>query len=190
MMKFLLPLIAFFLIAVVVAWPHLDSSNLRFKVGFAALRVSGNKEPSMIDPRYVGTDKDNQPFSVTADLARNLTGAGSRIELEMPKADITTEKGEWLVVTAESGVFARDENKLNLSGKVNLFHDSGYEFHTDRAAIDLSTGAAASDDPVKGQGPFGHVTANGFRLYERGKIIHFQGKSKLTLFPGATKAPR
>lgn len=188
MMKFLLPMVAFLLVVVVIAWPHLNTGNLRFKIGFAALQVSGSKEPNMINPRYVGTDKDDQPFSITADLARNLAGNDSRIELEMPKADITTKEGSWLVLTAEAGVFARTENKLNLSGKVNLFHDSGYEFHTDRAAIDLETGAASGDDPVDGQGPFGHVTADGFRLVDRGRVIHFQGKSKLTLYPGARRA--
>ena len=60
----------------------------------------------MINPRYVGTDKDNQPFSLTADLARNLSGPGTQVELEMPKADITTQDGTWLVLTAENGIYA------------------------------------------------------------------------------------
>ena len=188
MMKFLLPAVALLLILVLIAWPHLNTSNLRFKIGFAALQISGSKEPNMINPRYVGTDKDNQPFSITADIARNLGSDESQIELEMPKADITTKEGSWLVLTSETGVFAKTENKLNLSGKVNFFHDSGYEFHTERAVIDLHTGAASGDDPVDGQGPFGHITADGFRLIDRGRIIHFKGKSKLTIYPGAGRA--
>jgi len=187
MMKFLLPLIALVVIALVIAWPHLDTSDLRFRIGFAALQLSDAEDPSMINPRYVGTDKSNQPFSLTADLARNLSGPGTRVELEMPKADITTEDGSWLVLTAENGVFARDDKKLNLAGKVNLFHDAGYEFRTERAAIDLATGSASGDDPVEGQGAFGHLTATGFHLIDKGRTIYFKGKSKLTFYPGAER---
>ena len=187
MMKFLLPTAALLLVALVIAWPHLNAADLKFRIGFAALKLSDAKDPSMVNPRYVGTDKDNQPFSLTADLARKLVGSGSRVELEMPKADLTTEDGTWLVLTAENGIYARDHEKLNLTGKVNLFHDSGYEFRTERAAIDLATGAATGDDPVEGQGPFGHLNASGFHLVERGRTIHFKGKSKLTLYPGAER---
>jgi len=107
------------------------------------------------------------------------------VTLVMPKADITLEDGTWLVLTANEGVFARGEKKLNLAGNVNLYHDSGYEFRTARAAIDLAAGIAEGNDPVDGQGPFGQLRAAGFRMVNKGKVIHFLGKSKLTLFPGA-----
>ena len=103
----------------------------------------------------------------------------------MPKADITLEDGTWLVLTANDGEYSREEKALNLAGQVNLYHDSGYEFRTERAAIDLTTGTALSNDPVSGQGPFGRLAAAGFRMMNKGKVIHFLGKSKLTLYPGA-----
>lgn len=187
MMKLLLPLSALVLIALVIAWPHLDTADLRFRIGFAALQLSDTEDPSMINPRYVGTDKNDQPFSLTADLARNLPGPGTWVELEMPKADITTDDGTWLVLTAENGVYARDAKTLDLSGKVNLFHDAGYEFRTERAAIDLASGAASGDVAVEGQGAFGHLTASGFVLLDRGRTIHFKGRAKLTLYPSAER---
>ncbi|MEK9725506.1 MAG: hypothetical protein VW405_18790, partial [Rhodospirillaceae bacterium] len=75
LMKLLLPLAALVVVALVIAWPHLNTADLKFRIGFAALQLS-DEDPSLINPRYVGTDKDNQPFSVTADLARNLSGPG------------------------------------------------------------------------------------------------------------------
>ncbi len=184
-MKFLLPVVALLLIALVVAWPHINAGDLGFRLGITVLKLTGADDPSMINPRYVGTDSDNQPFSITADLARNVSASGAKVTLVMPKADITLEDGTWLVLTANDGVFARAEKKLNLAGAVNLYHDSGYEFRTDRAAIDLTAGIAESNDPVRGQGPFGQLQASGFRMVNKGKVIHFLGKSKLTLFPGA-----
>lgn len=185
LMKFLLPFVALLLIALVVAWPHINAGNLGFRLGVTVLKLAGSEDPSMINPRYVGTDSDNQPFSITADLARNITAAGAKVTLVMPKADITLEDGTWLVLTANDGIFSRAEKKLNLTGSVNLYHDSGYEFRTDRAAIDLAAGTAESNDPVHGQGPFGQLQSSGFRMVNKGKVIYFLGKSKLTLHPGA-----
>jgi lipopolysaccharide export system protein LptC len=185
LMKFLLPVAALAVIVLVVAWPHINTRDLKFRLGITVMKLTGSDDPSMINPRYVGTDSDNQPFSITADLARNITEKGMRVTLVMPKADITLEDGTWLVLTANDGEYSREEKALNLAGQVNLYHDSGYEFRTERAAIDLTTGTALSNDPVSGQGPFGRLAAAGFRMMNKGKVIHFLGKSKLTLYPGA-----
>ena len=190
LMKLILPMLAFFVVLLVIAWPHLVTSDLGFRIGFADIRLNNAEDPSMLNPRYVGTDNDNQPFSLTADLARNLSGPGTRLELEMPKADITTKEGTWLVLTAENGIYALNAKTLKLAGKVNLFHDQGYEFRTDRVLIDLAKGTANSDDPVEGQGAFGHLKANGFQLINKGQTILFQGKSKLTFYSKAQRNSR
>ena len=185
LMKFLLPLAALVVIVLVIAWPHINTRDLRFRLGVTVLTLTGSDDPSMINPRYVGTDADNQPFSITADLARNIADKSMKVTLVMPKADIMLEDGTWLVLTANDGVYSRDEKMLDLAGAVNLYHDSGYEFRTDHAAIDLTTGTAESHVPVSGQGLFGQLQASGFRMTNKGKVIHFLGKSKLVLYPGA-----
>ncbi len=188
MMKFLLPVVALVLVGLVILWPYLGTDDLRFRIGFAAIKASVSTDPSMVNPRFVGTDSENKPFSVTADLARSQGAVTEKVELEMPKADITLNDGTWLVLTAEQGVFTHQDNTLDLEGSVNLFHDSGYEFRTEKAAIDLQTGSAAGNLPVEGQGGFGVLNAEGFKLVDKGKTIYFTGKSKLVLFPGAEKS--
>ena len=195
MMKFLLPAIAVVVVLLVVLWPHLATDDLKFRLGFAAVKLGISEEPSMVNPRYVGADKEDQPYSVTADLARKISSGLSvkgveTLELEMPKADLMMKDGTWVVLTAENGVFARASQTLDLKGAVNLYHDSGYEFRTDIAEIDLTSGAASGTAPIEGQGPFGQLQAEGFSLVDRGKTIYFTGKSKLTLYPGAGKTLR
>jgi lipopolysaccharide export system protein LptC len=189
-MKVLLPLIALVLIALVVLWPHLKTEDLSFRIGFAALNLSEATDPAMINPRYVGTDKEEQPYTITADLARRMSDDSGRVELEMPKADITLEDGTWLVLTAQTGLYDRHAKTLDLTGKVNLYHDAGYEFLTSAAKIDLAKSIAYGTRPVHGQGPFGQLNAEGFRMTEKGNTIHFTGKSKLVLYPGADQEGR
>lgn len=185
MMKVLLPVIALLLIGLVVAWPYLKLSDTRFSIGFTALKVGNVEDPAMINPRFLGVDKEQQTFSITADIAKNLLNAERSVELEMPKADISLEDGTWLVVTAKSGTYVRQNETLTLNQSVNLFHDSGYEFRTESADIELTTGVASGSLPIEGHGPFGKLKAEGFRLVDKGKTIYFTGKSKLTIYPGA-----
>ncbi len=190
-MKILLPVGALALVAIVAAWPYIQPSDSRFRIGFATLVSSEAQSPNIINPRLVGTDSSDQPFSITADMAKNFQlredfwQNGAPVELEMPKADVTLEDGTWLVLTANSGLLIPQTKTLDLLGKVNLFHDSGYELHTEKATVDLKAGVAESNDPVEGQGPFGHLKAEGMRLLDKGKTILFTGKAQVTLYPGA-----
>lgn len=187
-MKVLLPGIALALIVLVVVWPHMRLQDTRFRIGFSALKTGDGEDPAMLNPRFIGADKSRQTFSVTADIAKNLLNSKKSVELEMPKADIALEDGTWLVITAQTGIFTRADETLKLSDSVNMFHDSGYEFRTERADIDLTTGTATGDVPVVGQGPFGVISAEGFTILDKGKTIYFTGKSKLVMYPGAGQA--
>ena len=186
-MKIVLPAIALLLIALIVAWPHLNVSDARFRIGFADMTVRVAEDPAMLNPRYVGSDKDNQPYSVTADIARRLAENAENIELDAPKADILLKDNTWLVLSSNRGVYKRADEALDLLGSVILYHDSGYEFLTEKAKIDLEKSAAEGQEPIRGQGPFGTIEAEGFRLIDRGKTIFFTGKSKLKVYPGAKK---
>lgn len=187
MMKVLLPAMAALLVVLILVWPYLRSEDLRFRLSFAALTANETEDPSMVNPRYLGIDGDNQAFSITADLARRPVEGSSAVELEMPKADITLNDGTWLVVTAHNGVYKQIKKTLELTGAVNLFHDSGYEFKTSKVSIDLETGLAQGDAAVRGQGPFGDLSGEGFRLIDKGKTIVFTGKSKLVIYQGLGK---
>ncbi len=184
-MKFVLPAIALLLIGLIVSWPYINVPDAKFRIGFADLSVKEADDPSMLNPRYVGTDDDDQPYSVTAEIARKLAASGKVIELDSPKADIALSDGTWLVLTASRGVYGREVETLDLVGSVVLYHDSGYEFLTDKAKIDLDKSTAEGDQPIRGQGPFGNLQAEGFRLVNKGRTIYFTGKSKLVIYPGA-----
>ncbi len=119
---------------------------------------------------------------MTAALATRESAHAPHTDLQSPKADLTTSSGAWVAATAATGVYHNATRLLDLMGDVSMFHDGGTEFHTERAQVDLSAGAATGDDPVDGQGPTSTIKAEGFRLYDRGAVIIFTGKSHLVLY--------
>lgn len=185
LMKITLPAVAALVLGLVLVWPQIVDKGERFRVSFSNISTKDVDTLSMVNARYFGTDKDNQPFSVTADTANEAAKGASAVELEAPKADIMTRDGQWLALSADNGLYSQPSSTLDLLGNVNLFHDKGYEIHTTSAQADLKMGTASGDDLVRGQGPFGALTADGFRLYDKGARIVFTGRTHLVLDPKA-----
>jgi lipopolysaccharide export system protein LptC len=179
--KVLLPVIATALIALIVAWPELSEQNNRFSLGPARIDPAEAENLRMINARFIGVDATKRPYAVTADSADQVTAKSDEVTLVAPKADILLGNGAWVALTAQTGIFNREKQILELTGGVNLFHDSGYEFQTESIVVDLAAGDAIGTEPVRGQGPFGQLRAEGFRIYNRGERVEFLGKSKLVI---------
>lgn len=185
LMKVLLPSIAVVLVGLVLAWPELISDDGRFRLNAVRIDQRDAETLRMVNPRYVGTDDRNQPFTVTADVATQSSGNADLVALDHPKADIALEDGSWVALTASDGLYHRDRQSINLKGAVNIFHDSGYEFSSESALIDLKAGTATGTETVTGQGPMGDIEAEGFQILDRGARILFTGKARLVMYPAA-----
>jgi lipopolysaccharide export system protein LptC len=183
-LKLMLPALALLIVTLILAWPQIvrDDNRVRFGGG----RISADEADTlrMINARYVGTDDQQRPFVVTSALATRESAHAPSTDLKTPKADMTTASGAWVSVTADAGIYHNDAKLLDLAGDVSVFHDGGSEFHTATARVDLADGSAFGDDAVDGQGPTGTVKSEGFRLYDRGAVIIFNGKAHMVLFHG------
>ena len=184
-MKLVLPALAAGLVLLVIAWPQLMPDVSRSGLDFNKIARDHAKTLNMLNARYSGVDENNQPFSVAADLASQMPDNENLVELQHPKADIKTTEGDLVALSARVGHYDREVETLDLSGKVHLTHDKGFDIVTEEATVDLNDGSAAGDAPVSGQGPSGELQAEGFRLRDRGQIIVFTGKSRLVIYPEA-----
>jgi hypothetical protein len=96
--------------------------------------------------------------------------------------------GALVVVTAATAMYQSQAQLLDLFGDVNLVHENGTRFVTNTAHVDVAADSAEGNDPVTGHGPSGDITAQGFRVVDRGNTIVFIGKSNL-LLKGTTPNP-
>ncbi|MDJ0684033.1 MAG: LPS export ABC transporter periplasmic protein LptC [Alphaproteobacteria bacterium] len=180
-LKVALPTVAVLLIGLLLAWPQISehASDLIPSI----LDTASIDSMQVANARYQGVDDQNQPYIVTADTVRQTSVDSPEFLLDGPKADIALKDESWAALTALEGVFDRERQILILEGDVSLFHDLGYEFKTDNAIVDIAAGEASGDSPVQGQGPFGEVDAEGFRIFEKGARVVLTGKTKLVINP-------
>lgn len=185
--KRVLPLAALGLLATIALWPEFESAAERGRIAFRQTTQVRPAALQIVNPRYQGVDEQNRPFSVTAADAVQ-TATEEIVALRVPRADMLLADGGWVYLEARDGVYDKARSTLDLTGEVTVHHDDGTQFVTARAAIDLAAGGAVGDEPVAAQGPFGTLTAEGFRLQDRGQVVLFTGSARVVL-EGMQPAP-
>ena len=183
-LRVLLPLLAAGLVVLLAVWSQLSLDTSRFHLDATELAPDQLESLKMVNARFDGIDEKNRPYSVTAEQVVQDREDSDKVALEHPKADMTLESGAWIALTAESGNYSRKAEILDLAGGVSLYHDRGFEMHTERARLDLGAGTASGDAPVAGQGPTGELQADGFKVSDGGKRIVFGGNARLLINPG------
>lgn len=175
-----LPTLAAALLAAVVFWPEFDRGDDRPRVAFRRNAQPRAEALRVVSPRYQGVDELGRAYTVTADAAEQ-PGASPLLKLIEPRADMLLAGGGWVFLRAQRGLYDRPDSRLDLEGDVTLHHDNGSLLVTAAAVAKLDDGSAAGDTPVAAQGAFGTITAEGFRLTERGAVIVFTGHARAVL---------
>ncbi len=183
-LRYLLPMIAAALIALLVFWPRFQAEGPGMTgFGISDQPVVEEDGTTANRARFEGVDGKNRPFSISAERAFQPSENGDQIVLDRPEADITLNDGSWVALSAERGDYRKAGETLALRGHVNLFHDKGYEFYTESVDVDLEAGVAHGSEAVQGQGPFGHIASEGIELRDNGQTIVFTGKTELIVYP-------
>jgi lipopolysaccharide export system protein LptC len=180
-LKWVLPMVAVGLVLLVGAWPEIQASFSRLTASIPRIDLRAARDLSMVNARYTGLDRNNRPFSLTADVARQATAKDDLVGLEAPKADLALENGAWVAVTADTGLYHTQPKQIELYGDVNLYHDKGMTFSTESATVDLEAGTAEGREKVQGHGPSGEVESEGFRILDKGAVVIFTGRARMLL---------
>ncbi len=177
-----LPVVSLFMLGALVAWP-LINPNI---IGKAIMK----NIPDIVvqNPRYNGLDAKNQPYTMSAAVAKRPGGMPNIYDLEKPQGEITLKTGNWLFGKANLGRFDQDTRKLWLGGNVQIFHDKGYQFTSDEVQVDIDGNFAWGARPVLIQGGFGEIRGQGFRLLDDGNVMIVQGPAKAILNLHSTQA--
>ena len=143
-------------------------------------------ENELINPRFQSTDKDLNPYTVTAKSAIQNQQNPDLVKLDTPKGRMVMKGGATLKVEANSGSYEQKQEKLFLENNVMLNHQSGYILNTQELRVDLKEGQAFSDKDVTITGPEGTIHAVGLDGNLETEILIFKGPATLTLNPKDT----
>jgi lipopolysaccharide export system protein LptC len=169
-----LPVAVVILLGVIALWPQFRPRQIE-------TAQEERRRSEMVNTRFTGMDRSARPYTITSDSAEQALDGSGIIEMTRPVAEITLANGRWIAVKAAHGRYDQNSGKIDLDGAVELFHDDGYRFLTEKAHVDFNEGVVWGDQPVEGHGPKGEIRALGFRVTDKGENTVFTGPSKLTL---------
>lgn len=185
-MKFALPLVALAIVGILIV--RLSSNNSQHQ-SLSALPAAEKTTPGQIElvqAKYEGIDEQGRPYTVTADKATRAVNAPDSVSFINPVADITLADKTWVAVKAKTGTFDHKNETLDLKDDVAVFHDSGYEMHTQSIQINLKQKTASASQAVQAQGPIGTIAAQNMSVQDQGDMIIFGGPATLTLLKLST----
>jgi len=183
-LKYVLPVAGLVIVALVVLWPELH--HVQIDISSPTERPTAGANGEIQNPRYSGIDEAQRPYTVWATVAKQMED--QIFNMNRPKGQLALPGGLMLTLDADRGRLDRATKSVHLDGDVTLRRSDGTVMTTDSADIDLSNKGASSGTPVAAQGPFGTLSAGGFKIEQHGDVIIFTGPTKLLLKPGADKA--
>ena len=181
LLKRVLPAVGLALLLLVAAWPRLAPLLESVRLGFPAIDLREARELKMTNPRYAGVDRLNRPYVVTASVGHQVPSSNDLMSLDQPRAELRLRPDATAVLTSATALYQSQAQLLDLFGDVELTHQNGTRFMTRRAHANLADNTADGHDPVAGHGPWGDITAQGFRILDKGDTIIFTGASYLVL---------
>lgn len=174
-MKVMLPLIAFSLVVLVIAYSMLRrEGGGNVSITYTAVGDLKN-DRQLVNPKLTGTDGRDQPFTVTAKAATQAPGKARKMTFEQVVADVTMQDKTWVQVDAKNGLLDAEAKTLDLTDTINIYSDKGYECHTQSARYDFGLGLLKGENPITCQGPLGVISARRFEGLRNPGIMRFTG---------------
>ena len=179
--KRLLPFVALIIISVVLSWPYMVPEENKFRIEAQDAPNYLDQQSLLIGLKFVGTDEQNQTYSISSSRAEQSNDKSGKIILTRPTGDLNMSNKGWFYLASEQGVFFSREKKIVLEGKVSIHNSEGFELHTESLAVDLNSHNMDAQLPVVGQSPGLSLAAEGMRIRERGALLELLGSSKVTV---------
>lgn len=184
-LKVALPFMALALLALIVIWPL--SSAREFSFLLSKDKVAMAKDRLRLDRAvYRGETTKGQPFVIRAGGAVQHSSAVQVVELTALDATLTMDDG-LAHVTAPTGRYDMDNDRLNIAGPVKVDGDAGYTLDSRDVVVSLIDRTVKTDLPVTGSLPLGTFRANSLRADIAGRSVVLEGRAHLHIFGRSSK---
>lgn len=185
LLKIALPLAAIGLIGTLAIYSVIYKPSGDIGFSFSSKGTEDNTVV-MHNPRFVGTDKNSEPFEIHALKARQNPSEPSLVEMTAINGEMRLTSGEGLHLVADTGKLDTTNRILVLTGPITMTSSDGYKVTTTEAHADLQAGLLTGQQPVLAVGPFGSLNATSFEIDRDARTAKFGGRVNMHFVPQVT----
>jgi lipopolysaccharide export system protein LptC len=185
-LRILLPALVAVLVGLALLLPEIFPGSGRAPVDITIAKTgpeAGGK--GMVNITYSGIDKEGRPFSISADSVDTAPVRADLLLLTRPYAHVLSKDGAKLTIAADSGVYDRARESVDLREQVTLWRGTDLTIRTSQARVELAAGEAFGDQLVDGEASVGALAGKGFHIADSGNRIFLEGPARLLIRPGA-----
>lgn len=178
------PVASTILFAILVVLPLSATQEFSFLLSKDSAARAGERM-RMQEATYRGETSRGEAFEILAESGVQKTSAVPVVVLTGLSARIDQQQGP-AIVTAPSGEFFIDQNRLVVNGPVVARSASGYSLDGHAIEVDIDKDRVSSTEPVSGTLPMGEFQANAFAADLEGRTVSMTGGVKLRINPNRT----
>lgn len=185
-LKVMLPTMAVMMIAGFIGYSFLATpGSAAIDVGTPSLAEG---KLVMDSPKLEGFTGDGRPYSVSATRATQDFDRQDIISLDGIDAKMPIEKENWARVEANTGVYDRMANTLNVPTEIVVTTTDGIVAKLQSAFVDIANGSLKSTTPVDIQSNGSRIVAGSMSVLDSGKSVVFASRVKVNIDLGQMKA--
>ena len=157
----------------------IKSVNQNSLITFESEEVSSTTQV-LKKPLFMGLDKKQQPFIISAQKATRFTSSDNIFNLDKPNGEIETNS-EKFYIYGNTGVFDNNDQTLLINGDVEFTNKNSMKFETSVAKFDFKKQILMGNESVIGRKKDSIIKSEGFKIINKENKVIFLGKSYLTL---------
>lgn len=163
-----------------VLWLGLFNQQDEIRLEISDLTVDETGDVELTGAVYRGQTARGEPFEITANVARERENGV--VDLSSPTAQLRRNSGDVMDISSATGVYMPSNTEIELFGDVVITsRDTGLVMQAEAVQANLEAGNMISETPVRVESNDGVIVSKGMQVTDRGRMIIFTGKTRLTL---------
>ena len=122
---------------------------------------------------FVGKDKKQQPYTLTAELATKESYRKNLFLLHALKADISLENENWLILKTDKAIYDMNDKILFSENYVEAYYDDGTNFISPSLSYDFNNGIITGKEGIVMSGKWGKIKSGIFSYDPKKEILIF-----------------
>jgi len=143
-------------------------------------KIDGAINQVLVKPIFMGLNKKEQPFKVTASKATRFKEESNTFYLENPVGEILIDKDKYFL-SGKSGIYDKSVQELKINGDVKFNNNLDLKFSTTEVLFDFKDQILFGEKAVSGYRNNSKIDSQGIKILNKENKIIFTGKTKLLL---------
>ncbi len=143
-------------------------------------KIDGAINQVLVKPIFMGLNKKEQPFKVTASKATRFKEESNTFYLENPVGEILIDNDKYFL-SGNNGIYDKNIQELKINGDVKFNNNLDLKFSTTEVLFDFKEQVLFGEKAVSGYRNNSKIDSQGIKILNKENKIIFTGKTKLLL---------